>query len=248
MRSEPLSVSTIEIFRQLTSPIDLACCFACVLTIGCYNPCVGEGRYTNMRFDRIGPLGLWNRFDEQWIGTRRAALLFLIASFFVLSLVPVFFGWVQPSKSSPSNFIWGVVGVLGSISIFFLWIGMWKYWARLDRSGRWAKRLWFIVMLVGFWDGSCLYCWCIYLPQVIRSGRQGVAPSSIEPSRHQRAIFGKSLLVAWVCFFLFVAILFVLPGKLAFAIPILRICLIVLGLTSFTHAIRWLYRQGVRRN
>jgi hypothetical protein len=194
----------------------------------------------SMTFDKVGPLGLWNRFDEQWIGTRRAAQLFLIATLFVLALLPVFLGMIEPGRLSRlANVCWGIV---------FLWLGMWRYWARLDNSGRWAKRFWFVVMLAGFWYGSCLYCWFIYLPQVIRAGRLGVQPTISEPPRHRKAVFGGFLLTGWVAFLLFVVIIFAFP-KLATVggVGILRIASIVLVLASFGYAIGWLYRQGVSR-
>jgi hypothetical protein len=42
-------------------------------------------------------------------------------------------------------------------------------WASDRFLGMWAKRMWFIVLLVGFWWGSCLYRYFVYLPQVFRS-------------------------------------------------------------------------------
>jgi hypothetical protein len=204
-----------------------------------------------MRLDRIGPLGLWNRFDERWIGTRRAAQLFLIASLFVVGLLPVFLGRIEPSnKPSPVNFFWGIMGVVGTPSIFFLWLGMWRYWARLDASGKWIKRFWFLVMLAGFCYGSCLYCWSVYLPQVIRSGRQGVTAPLDDPIRRGSAEFGKALAVVWLCFFIFVALIFAFP-KVALAIGVVgmvQVASIPLVLTSFAYVIGWLYRQGVRPN
>ena len=201
-----------------------------------------------MRFDRIGPLGLWNRFDERWIGTRRAAQLFFVASLFVLGLLPVFLGRIEPSDKPSANVFWGIVGVGGAFSVLFLWLGMWRYWARLDASsGKWIKRFWFLVMLAGFWYGSCLYCWCVYLPQVIRSGRQGVTSPVTEPVHGGKAVFGRSLVVVWLCFLFFVGLIFAFP-KLAFTIPIVHVAAIVLVLTSFAYVIGWIYRQGVRRH
>jgi hypothetical protein len=42
-------------------------------------------------------------------------------------------------------------------------VGMWSYWLRVDRSTRKLKRLWFFVLLVGFWYGSILYFLLKYL-------------------------------------------------------------------------------------
>lgn len=66
---------------------------------------------------------------------------------------------------------WGILGVLGPIGLLFLWFGMWRYWVRVDDSNLWAKRAWFVVLLVGFWYGSVLYYLFAYLPQVIRRGK-----------------------------------------------------------------------------
>lgn len=199
-----------------------------------------------MSFDRIGPLGTWNKFDERWIGTRLAARWLLIATLFVLTTLPLFFGNL-PSSGVLRNVYGGVAGIGGTISIFYVWIGMWKYWARLDESGRWSKRFWFAVMLIGFWYGSCLYCWCAYLPQVIRSDQRGVTPSEIEPT-HGRGVFGKSLVVAWFFFFLFSVLLLFLRKEADFAFPIFGAYSVVLVLTTFACAIAWLYRQGVRHD
>ena len=57
----------------------------------------------------------------------------------------------------------------GTLALFFLWLGMWRYWARLDCSTRMTKRLWFGVLLFGFWYGSCLYYFLLYRPQVRRA-------------------------------------------------------------------------------
>src|SRR5215469_13928383 len=164
----------------------------------------------DMKVGRIGPLGIWDKFDERWIGTRVAARWFLVATLFVLTTLPLFIG--KPSPSGALGKAYGAVaGIGGAISIFYLWIGMWKYWARLDESGRWSKRFWFAVMLAGFWYGSCLYCWCIYLPQVMRSARQGVAPPVIELRSGKKVVFGKFLLAAWLCFVLLLVLIFVFP-------------------------------------
>jgi hypothetical protein len=202
----------------------------------------------NMRFDRIGPLGLWNRFDERWIATRQACLLFFVASLFVIALTPVFFGFVEPSTSGVANVFWGVVGVVGAFSIFFLWIGMWRYWARVDASAKSAKRFWFLVMLAGFWYGSCLYCWCLYLPRVMHLYTTGsTAPRSTEP-RQRKSTFGKLLLICWLCFLLFVALIFGFPKPLATTIPVVHLVSVLLVLTSFAYVILWIYREGISRN
>jgi len=63
--------------------------------------------------------------------------------------------------------------VLGVPAAFFLCLGMWRYWVRLDDSNPWAKRAWFFLLLVGLWWASCLYYFLVYLPQVVRKQRSG---------------------------------------------------------------------------
>jgi hypothetical protein len=60
-----------------------------------------------------------------------------------------------------------VVGVMGPIASFFLWLGMWRHWMRLDTSKALTKRMWFVILLIGFEYGSVLYYFCVYRPQVI---------------------------------------------------------------------------------
>jgi hypothetical protein len=112
---------------------------------------------------------IWTWFKDDWLITRRAANLFLLSTFLVLALTPVFFGKVHTaSMSFFARLPWGILGILGPIALFFLWFGMWRYWVRIDRSAAWAKRMWFVVLLVGLWWGSCLYCFLVYLPRVYR--------------------------------------------------------------------------------
>jgi len=115
---------------------------------------------------------VWNWFEDDWLATRRAAWLFLVSTFLVLALTPVLLGkFDTKAMSFWARLAWGILGVLGPIALFFLWFGMWRYWARIDNASRWAKRMWFLVLLVGFWWGSCVYCYFVYLPQVFRRAR-----------------------------------------------------------------------------
>ena len=125
-----------------------------------------------MRANQIGPFALWTSFTDDWLVSRQAVRLFLISAVLVLLLTPTFFGWVDTSKMALFQRLpWGVLGIVGSIGLLFLWFGMWRYWLRLDHSSVWNKRLWFIVLLFGFWWGSCLYFFFSYLPGVARRAR-----------------------------------------------------------------------------
>ncbi len=125
-----------------------------------------------MPLENIGPSGVWNSFKDDWLSTRQAARLFFASTIFVLALIPVSRGLVDPARMM----LWMrvpliIFAMVGTLALLFLWIGMWKYFARVDDSSGYAKRLWFLILLVGFWYGSCLYCYFVYLPQVMRRNR-----------------------------------------------------------------------------
>ncbi len=119
-----------------------------------------------------GIRGPWNWFTDGWLVSRQAIRFFFVAVVFVLALTPIFLGSTDPATTSlPLRLLWTVVGMVGTISLFFLWFGMWRYWVRLDHSTVFAKRLWFVILLFGLWWGSCLYYFFAYLPQVTRRER-----------------------------------------------------------------------------
>jgi uncharacterized BrkB/YihY/UPF0761 family membrane protein len=112
---------------------------------------------------------MWTWFRDKWLMTRRAAGYFIVSAVLVLGVTPMFLGRIDTSKMSfLERLPWGILGMVGPIAVFFLWIGMWRYWVRLDDSKPMQKRLWFVILLVGFWWGSCLYCFFVYLPQIFR--------------------------------------------------------------------------------
>lgn len=123
-----------------------------------------------MRVERIGPSGVLNSFRDDWLVSRQAIKLFFVSAVLVMLLTPVSFGLVGIAKMTFFQRLpWAILGVAGSIGSLFLWLGMWRYWFRLDDSGAWNKRFWFIVLLVGFWWGSCLYFFFAYFPRVAHS-------------------------------------------------------------------------------
>jgi hypothetical protein len=116
---------------------------------------------------------IWTWYKDSWLVTRGAANLFLIATVAVIALtVLLLFGKTDTNAMSlAARLPVALLGVVGPLALFFLWFGMWRYWVRLDRSSAWTKRFWFLVLLVGFWWGSCLYCCFVYTPQVLRRTR-----------------------------------------------------------------------------
>ena len=219
-----------------------------------------------MRFEKIGPLGFLNWFHDDWLVTRLAMTLFVLATMIVLILIPMVFGWVNPNALAFwPNLVLGIFGVVAPIAIFFLMFGMWRFWLRVDDSGRWVKRLSFLALLVGiwWWYALCLYCWMVYLPKAIRKNRvriQTTTPSSESQAKPAKITFtpgpfGKILIGIWAVFWagVFVLILsvpFLKPGKTLSWFPapwVFMIIMFTLILTSLAYGVTWLYRQGTRR-
>jgi len=119
---------------------------------------------------RWGPFGFWNWYTDEWLVGRQAAKLFFVAIVFVIAALPVFLGLIEdPAKMSfPPRLAWTIVGIVATISVPFLWLGMWRYWVRLDNSGVLAKRIWFVILLFGLCYASCLYYFLVYRPQIAR--------------------------------------------------------------------------------
>lgn len=119
--------------------------------------------------------GLWGFslarriFREDRLASRGYAALFIICFILIVCLTLVVRSPIDFSKLP----LWmrlplALVTVSGIVGFSFMWVGMWWYWARLDDSGRWWKRFWFVVLLAGFWYGSIPYFLFVYLPQVFR--------------------------------------------------------------------------------
>lgn len=123
-----------------------------------------------MRFQRVGIFWVpsnWLRDD--WLISRRVAKLFFLSAICGLASTPIFVELWDPTKVSFwVRFPLTILVMLGTVAAFFLWLGMLRYWVRLDDSRVWAKRAWFLVLLLGFPYGSFLYYFCVFLPRVIR--------------------------------------------------------------------------------
>ncbi len=126
-----------------------------------------------MRLQRIGRFwlpGSW--LTDDLLVSRWTPIFFLLSAICIVALTPIFRGSVDIEKMSFwMRLPWTILAIFGTFGLFFLWLGMWRYWVRLDDSSVWAKRVWFLILLVGFWWASCLYYFLVYLPQVIRRGR-----------------------------------------------------------------------------
>jgi len=124
---------------------------------------------SNVPHEQLGPCGLLNCLRDDRIGSRPTAKIFGIAAIFVIAVLPVYLGLVDLTKMSLwQRFPWAILTILGPIGGFFIWLGLWRYWLRVDDSSRWMKRASFFVLLVGLWYGAIVYFLWVYLPQLSR--------------------------------------------------------------------------------
>lgn len=117
-------------------------------------------------------LAPWRMFGDEWLTKRPAAKLFFLATLLLPALAVQLFGWTDPRQMALwERTLWVALVMAGTAGAGFLWFGMLRYWVRLDDSRAFAKRIWFPVVLLGACWGSCLYYYCVYLPQVLRKWR-----------------------------------------------------------------------------
>ena len=114
-------------------------------------------------FQRALPSALMR---DGWLTSPLVSKLFFASALCVVLFTGEYF--VGDTSKAPhwQNVIWDILGVMESLGLSFIYLGMWWYWVRLDKSKR--KRLWFVFLLLGFWWASALYYFSVYLPQVTR--------------------------------------------------------------------------------
>ena len=118
----------------------------------------------------------WNRISDEWLLSRRAAFCFGIASVIVIALTPILWGGIGSETNNwLMNLLWAVVGIVGALSLVFVWTGMWQYWLRLDSSSKSVRRMWYFALIVGFWYGAILYYLLAYLIQRKAAGGKSAA-------------------------------------------------------------------------
>jgi len=114
---------------------------------------------------------IWKWLGEEWFASKNASTLFAVCSVLTLVLTAVLYiGVPSPSALSTTSIVlFGIVGFLGPLAMFFLWGGMLRYWTRSEPSGRAATRFWFVLLIVGLCYGAILYYLFVYLPSLRRS-------------------------------------------------------------------------------
>jgi hypothetical protein len=120
-----------------------------------------------MPLNGIDPFGgLDKLFSADHLRSRTFARLFFVSALLCLAMIPPLTGLVDIEHSPTwQRLLWSPVVLGGAPGALFIWSGMLVFWMRLDRSDRWTKRGCFLVLLIGFWYGACLYYFFVYLPQ-----------------------------------------------------------------------------------
>jgi hypothetical protein len=117
---------------------------------------------------------IWRWISDEWLISKSASLCFGLSVLVIVWMSVVIVSGLEPEAvGATANVLLGVGGVLGAISVFFLWGGMWRYWARHSSQSPRARGAWFFVLLVGAWYGAILYYSFVYLP-----GREKPSPGT----------------------------------------------------------------------
>lgn len=129
-----------------------------------------NGEPKSMQFQRVGIFWLPCRLlEDDWLTSRRTNKFFLLSALCVLGVTIEYFLKIDTSKMSFWRRLpFGLTGIVEPFGLIFIWLGMWRYWVRLDDSNVWIKRGSFLLLLIGFWWGSVVYYFSVYLPQMAR--------------------------------------------------------------------------------
>lgn len=124
-------------------------------------------------------LSLWKYIKNEWFYTRTAVLVFGTAAFLVCLMIggaevfPRLLSW--DAHTTAQQIGYALLGVCFGLSNGLVLFGMFRFWVASDKSSRVARRIWFVVMIVGMLRiglGAALYCFAVYLPQVFKALRQ----------------------------------------------------------------------------
>ncbi len=115
----------------------------------------------------------YDRLFFRW----KTATLFGVAT--ALSLVAIVLRYTEinfSELSRPALVELSLLGAAVAAGGFSLLVGMWFFWVKCDASLRWQRRVWFVILLFGFFYGAVLYYLVVYLPEVkkaLSSNRSG---------------------------------------------------------------------------
>lgn len=123
---------------------------------------------------------IWRRISDEWLMSKTASVLFAICSS-VIALVTaaLLSGFFLAEDSPAGKLLWAIAGSSCGIGIFFLWGGMWRHWMKGKPQNRVARRIWFVIMIVGVWYGAIFYYIFVYLPSARTSDRKRLGAAEI---------------------------------------------------------------------
>jgi hypothetical protein len=118
----------------------------------------------------------WRYLKDDWFYTKLAAFLFATSATIVVIVVALdeflhgAFG--NPSSYSTSEEVtYTTVLMLWAISNLIIIVGMFRFWVACDKSRPITRRIWFVIMVVGFVRlgvGAAVYCFVVYLPRITK--------------------------------------------------------------------------------
>jgi len=110
---------------------------------------------------------IWDRIGNEWLVGKTASILFGISAIIIIAMTPIWFGlMVIPDATWWGDLLLAIFGVISTIGGFFLWLGMWRHWAKCNQSKPIIKRLWFLILIFGLWYGAIAYYILAYLNSV----------------------------------------------------------------------------------
>lgn len=205
---------------------------------------------------------LWDRIPDNWLVNRAATIVFAASALLAVTVFPAVshIDYSYVGAHPLANALVGLYGVLGALSLFCIWSGMWRYWVRCDRSGPGARRLWFCVLLIGLWYGAAVYFVAVYLPQVLR--RAGPQPTDERVATDSAAgkpaavesptirVFRRAVIAGWIILWLAVALLLTLREAFArfFNVYVWTIYAFILLIFTLVYRIARVYSSGMRRS
>jgi hypothetical protein len=122
---------------------------------------------------------LWKCVKSDWFYTRTATFTFGASAI----LVCLFIGSAEffprllsfDGHTTVQQVGYALLGGCLGFSNALIVVGMFRFWVVCDESSRVARRVWFVVMVVGLLRlglGAAIYCFAVYLPQVAKVLRQ----------------------------------------------------------------------------
>lgn len=203
----------------------------------------------------------WNRVSDKWLVSKVSSRLLAVSSALTVAVTLLLYSnFINQHSGAPWSVFYAILGVSGALSIFFLWGGMWRYWLLGEPSNRFARRIWFAILILGLWYGAVLYYLLVYLPgkeeREIEHVEEPANRSQIANWKVARDVHGRMkkfeifLLSAWLLVFVVFGLLLSFPRiflpMIAF-LPYFSVMAIGLMIVSGAYLLICVYRAGMTR-